>query len=98
MEDGEERGRSRSRSRSRSASGSEGGRYVSRSPSGSRSRSRSRSGSVDSWKSRERSISPDRLERIMAEAVGVRGRSGAEEARATLMEDEEEGEKLEGDV
>ena len=54
---------------------------------------------MDSWKSRERSISPDRLERIMADAVGVRGRSGVEEGRLMVEEEEEDdGEKLEGDV
>lgn len=97
MEDGEARQRGRSRSRSRSESGSEGGRYVSRSPSGSRSRSRSRSrsGSVASWQSRERSISPDRLERMLADAVGERGRV-AEEGRDALPVDDEE--RLDGDV
>ena len=93
MEDGERRGRSRSRSRSRSESGSEGGRFVSRSPSRSRSRSRERS--VASWQSRERSISPDRLERMLADAVGKRGRV-QEEGRAALPEDD--GERLDGDV
>ncbi|KAJ3866915.1 MAG: PRP38 family-domain-containing protein [Lentinula lateritia] len=66
-DDESNRSRSRSRSRSkslvrsptsRSSSLNEGSRYISR----SRSRSRSRSGSVTSFRSRSRSISPDRME------------------------------------